>query len=82
MKVEVDDQLIQDATDRICARIDELLGEAVDPLIISGVLMAQALQMYRTVLPEQDYQHLADELPNMAQQAKKWEVDENGPKIH
>ena len=82
MKVEVDDQVIQDATDRICAKIDELLGEAVDPLVISGVLMAQALQMYRTVLPEEDYQRLADELPNMAQQAKRWEVDENGPKIH
>lgn len=82
MKVEVDDQVIQDATNRICAKIDELLGEAVDPLVISGVLMAQALQMYRTVLPEEDYQRLADELPNMAQQAKRWEVDENGPKIH
>lgn len=82
MKMEVNDQMIQDTTDKICAKIDELLGDAVDPLIISGVLMAQSLQMYRTVLPEEDFEKLADELPNMAQQAKKWEVGEDGPKIH
>jgi hypothetical protein len=82
MKIEVDDQMIQNVTDEICAKIDELLANEVDPLIISGILMAQSMQMYRTVLPEEDFQQFANELPKMAQQAKKWETGDSGPKIH
>jgi len=43
--------------------------------------MAQALQMYKTMLPEGDYKQLAEELPNMAEQANKWEID-NATKLH
>ena len=79
--MEVNDQMIQDATDDIVAKIDELLGKEVDPLAIAGVLMAQSLQMYKTMLPEGDYKQLAEELPNMAEQTKKWEIND-APKLH
>jgi DNA polymerase III delta subunit len=81
MKIEVNDQMLQDVTNDIVAKIDELLGKEVDPLAIAGVLMAQALQMYKTMLPEGDYKQLAEELPNMAEQANKWEID-NATKLH
>jgi len=81
MKMEVNDQMLQDTTDEVVKKIDELLGKDVDPLAVAGVLMAQALQMYKTMLPEGDYKQLAEELPNMAEQANKWEID-NATKLH
>ena len=59
----------------------QLSNKAIVPLAIAGVLMAQALQMYKTMLPEGDYKQLAEELPNMAEQANKWEID-NATKLH
>lgn len=81
MKMEVNDQMLQDTTDDVVAKIDELLGKEVDPLAIAGVLMAQSLQMYKTMLPEEDFKMLSEELPKMAEQTKKWEID-NAPKLH
>ena len=36
------------------------LCEKNDPLMVAGIMMAQAIKIYKTALPEEDYERMMD----------------------
>ena len=50
-----------------------------DPLMAAGVMMAQALKIYKIILNEEEFKKLTDHIGNTAEQIN---VDGPGPVIH
>jgi hypothetical protein len=78
MKIDIDNKAVQDTYDEVMLTVDKLLGNNTNPLAIAGVLLAQALQIYKTALPPEDFNAIVDHIPETKDNVKPW----NGPNIH
>lgn len=54
---------------------NKLLTEQTDPLQVAGVLMAQAMQLYKTILTEEDYTKLLEKIMSSKDQVRKFTED-------
>ena len=58
--MEDNDIKLNDAYDVIFKQVEKLTKDGVEPIIIAGTLLAQALRLYRTVLSEPDFERMMD----------------------
>jgi DNA polymerase III delta subunit len=58
--MEDTDIKLNETYDIIFKQIEKLTKDGVDPVIIAGTLLAQALRLYRTVLTEPDFERMMD----------------------
>jgi hypothetical protein len=78
MKIDIDNKAVQDTYDEVMITVDKLLGNNTNPLAIAGVLLAQALQIYKTALPPEDFNAIVDHISETKDNVNPW----NGPNIH
>jgi hypothetical protein len=45
-----------------------------DPMAVAGIMVAQALSIYKTAMSEEDYDRMVDSISSMRSQVKKFEV--------
>jgi hypothetical protein len=57
----------------------EELVKQYDPLAVAGVMMTQAMSIYRTALSEEDYEVIVDEICKRKDQVKYFTDSELGP---
>ena len=57
---------------------NDMLKEGAEPLQVSGVLLAQALSIYKTVLSEEGFTKFMDEIQLSADKVQKLDVIEPG----
>lgn len=53
----------------------KLIAEGFHPLEIAGILVAQALAIYKTVLPEDDFEEMMDRISESREHVKKINMD-------
>ncbi|MBR19991.1 MAG: hypothetical protein CMA64_07595 [Euryarchaeota archaeon] len=58
--MEDNDIKLNNAYDLIFKQVEKLTKDGVEPVIIAGTLLAQALRLYRTVLSEPDFEKMMD----------------------
>jgi len=63
MKDEMTDYELEDAYEEIFKTITKQLSEGVDPLVVSGSLMAIAVRLYRTILNDDDFARVLNAIP-------------------
>lgn len=51
---------------------DHMVGQ-YDPMAVAGVMMAQALSIYRTAMTEDDYNEMVDAISEKRDHVKKFE---------
>ena len=56
----------------------EKLCESNDPLIVAGVIMAQALKLYKTALSDQDFERMMDAILDSRTEIRPLQ----GPTVH
>lgn len=57
------DYELEDAYEEIFKTITKQLSEGVDPLVVSGSLMAIAVRLYRTILNDDDFARVLNAIP-------------------
>jgi hypothetical protein len=73
----MDNQMTDDQVKNLYVKniehIGNLLQEGVTPVAIAAVMVAQALSMYRTILPEEDYERMCLSLYESRDKVHKFE---------
>ena len=54
----MEEEQLEEATDKLHKLVIELLEEGLSPLAVAGVVQAGATKMYRTLLDEQQFEKL------------------------
>lgn len=78
-KIELERQVgNMDNLEELYRKIENITANE-DPLMVAGIMMAQALKIYKIILSEEEFKMLTDHIGVSAEQI---DVDGPGPVIH